>query len=63
MNSDKCYLLISGHKHEQIWAKIGNDKIWETRSVELLGVTIDNDLKFMSTYLKSVLKQTESYRH
>ena len=56
MNSDKCHFLISGHKHEQLWAKIGNDKIWETRSVELLGVTIDNDLKFDEHLLKIFLK-------
>ena len=36
--------------------KIGNDKIWETRSVELLGVTIDNDLKFDEHLLKICLK-------
>ena len=46
MNSDKCHLLISGNKFEHLWAKIGNDRIWETRTVKLLGVTIDNDLKF-----------------
>ena len=56
MNSDKYHLLISGHKHEQIWAKIGNDKIWETRYVELLGVTIDNELKFDEHLLKICLK-------
>ena len=46
MNSDKCHLYISGHKFEHLWAKIGNDKIWETKTVKLLGITIDNDLKF-----------------
>ena len=56
INSDQCHLLISGHKHEQIWAKRGNDKIWETRSVELLWVTIDNDLKFDEHLLKICLK-------
>ena len=56
MNSDKCHLLVSGHKHEQIWAKIGNDKVCETRSAELLGVTIDNDLKFDEHLLKICLK-------
>ena len=29
-----------------MWAKVGNDKIWESRTVKLLGVTIDNQLKF-----------------
>ena len=46
MNSDKCHLFISSHKFEHLWDKIGNDKIWETRTVKLLGITIDNDLKF-----------------
>ena len=46
MNSDKCHLFISGHKFEHLWAKIGNDIIWETRTVKLLVITIDNELKF-----------------
>ena len=46
MNSDKCHLLVVGHKFEQIWAKIGTDLIWESNSVKLLGITIDNHLKF-----------------
>ena len=27
MNSDKCHLLVAGHKFEQIWAKIGTDSM------------------------------------
>jgi len=27
LNTDKCHLLISGHKYETVWAKVGNDKI------------------------------------
>ena len=46
MNSDKCHLLVVGLKFEQIWAKIGTDLIWESDSVKLLGITIDNHLKF-----------------
>ena len=46
MNSDKCHLLVGGHKFEKIWAKIGADLIWESNSVKLLGITIDNHLKF-----------------
>ena len=44
--SVKCYLFVSGHKFEHLWAKIGNDKSWETRTVKLLGITIYNELKF-----------------
>ena len=46
MNSDNCHLLVAGHKFEQIWAKIGTDLIWESNSVKLQGITIDNHLKF-----------------
>ena len=46
LNTDKCHLLIGGHKHEQVFAKIGNDLIWESREERLLGITIDNRLKF-----------------
>ena len=46
MNSGKCHLFISGSKYEQMWVKIGDDKIWESRTVKLLGITIDNKLKF-----------------
>ena len=46
MNSDKCHLPVAGHKFQQIWAKIGTDLIWESESVKLLEITIDNHLKF-----------------
>jgi len=46
LNTDKCHLLVSGHKHEEMWIRVGQDKIWEDKSVKLLGVTIDNSLKF-----------------
>ena len=46
LNSDKCHLLLSGFKYEHIWAQIGKDKIWEDSEAKLLGVTIDNNLKF-----------------
>ena len=29
-NTDKCYLLISGNKNEQRWAKLDRDIVWET---------------------------------
>ena len=45
LNTDKCHLLASLTKMK-MWAKVGNDKIWESNTVKLLGVTIDNQLKF-----------------
>ena len=30
VNQDKSYLLFSGYKHENIWARIGEIGIWES---------------------------------
>ena len=30
LNQGKLYLLVSGYKHEDIWARISEVKIWET---------------------------------
>ena len=46
LNTDKCHLLVLGHKFEEMWMKVGKDSLWESKDVNLLGVTIDNDLKF-----------------
>ena len=35
-------LFVSGHHYEEI----GNNRIWENKNVELLGITINKDLKF-----------------
>ena len=48
LNADKCHFLVSGTKYEHSWAKIGDDKIWESNEVNLLGVAIDNKLKLDS---------------
>ena len=48
LNEGKCHLLISGWKHELIWANVGEKKIWETSEEKLLGLYIDRDLKFNS---------------
>ena len=46
MNFDKDNLLVAGHKSKQNWTRIGTDLIWESDAVKLLGITIDNHLKF-----------------
>ena len=45
-NTDKCHLLISGNKSEQIRSKLDRDLVWESNDVKLLGITLDNNLKF-----------------
>ena len=46
LNTDKCQLLVVGHKFEHTWVRVGPDKIWEDHSVKLLRVSIGNELKF-----------------
>ena len=46
LNTNKCHLIVSGYKNEQVWANIGKNLIWESNDVKLLGITIDRDLKF-----------------
>ena len=46
LNTDKCHLIVSGYKHEQVWANIGKDLIWESNDIELFGITIDRYIKF-----------------
>ena len=37
----KYHLLISGWKHELIWANVGEKKIWEGSEEKLLGFFIE----------------------
>ena len=46
LNDDKCHLLVSGHKYENVWAQIGKAKIWESKTQKLLGVEIERTLNF-----------------
>ena len=41
-----------------MWAKIGDDQIWESRTTKPLGVTIDNELKF-DEYISNVCKKAQ----
>ena len=46
LNTDKCHLTVLDYAHEQVWANIGKDLIWESNDVKPLGITIDRELKF-----------------
>ena len=61
LNTDKCRLIVSGYKHEQVWANIGKDLIWESNDVKLLGITIDRDLKFDKHVLKFCSKDNQIF--
>ena len=46
LNQDKCHLPVSGHKHETVWAKIGETKILESNKQKLIGFAFDRNLNF-----------------
>ena len=46
LNQEKCQLLVSGYKHENVWAQIGVEIIWESNKQKLLGLQIDRNPNF-----------------
>ena len=61
LNQDKCHLLVSGYKHENVWAQIGDEKIWESNKQKLLGLQIDRNLMNMCLYFaKRLAKKSQS---
>ena len=51
-------MLVSRTKYEHSWVKIRDDKIWKSNGVKLLGVTIDNQLKFDGNIANGYLFQS-----
>ena len=47
LNQDKCHLLVSGYKHENVWVQIGDEKIWESNKEKLL------DLQSTASHLQT----------
>ena len=55
-NADKCHFIISGYKHEIMFANIGESRIWEKGQQKLLGLTIDKNLNFKNIFSSSEKK-------
>ena len=36
-NEDKCHLLVGVYKHESIWAKLDDARIWKSNKPRLWG--------------------------
>ena len=59
LNTDKCHLIVSGYKHEQVWENVGKDLIWESNGVKLLEIIIARDLKLEKYVLKLCSKANQ----
>ena len=59
LNQEKCHFLIARVRTsvEQLYIKVGNQIIWESSVERLLGLDIDNKLKF-NKHLSEICKKT-----
>ena len=55
LNQSKCHFLTAGST-EHLWVKVGSEKIWESQTEKLLGITVDKNLNFES-HLKILCKK------
>ena len=56
LNQDKCHFMITGNIIEHLFARVGDEIIWESTEEKLLGVTIDKNLNF-NTHLSILCKK------
>ena len=55
LNQSKCHFLTAGST-EQLWVKVGSERIWESQTEKLLGMTVDKNLSF-EPHLKLLCKK------
>ena len=55
-NQEKCYLLVSRNKHENVWAQIQDKTVWESNKWKLLSLEIDRNLNF-NEYVSPLCKK------
>ena len=46
LNYSKCYLLVCGHKYENMICKIDNTQVIETHLVKRLGIQMESELTY-----------------
>ena len=55
LNKDKCHLLVGEYKHESIWRKLSDARMWQSDQQDLLGVHIDRTL-FLNKHISNLCK-------
>ena len=55
LNQSKCHFLTCGSP-EQLWVRVGDEKIWESQSEKLLGMIVDKKLNF-DLHLRSLCRK------
>ena len=57
LNQGKHYLLVSGYKHENVWAQIGDEIIWESNKQKLPGLQIAKNLILICVFIMQKIWQ------
>ena len=57
LSIEKCHLLISGHKYENVWVKMGDEKIWEKAKQKIIRNRNSKNLNF-DDHVISLCKKT-----
>ena len=55
-NQEKFQLLVSQNKHENVWAQIQDEVVWESNKSKLLDLEIDRNLNF-NKYVSPLCKK------
>ena len=55
-NQEKFQLLVSQNKHENVWAQIQDEVVWESNKSKLLDLEIDRNLNF-NEYVSPLCKK------
>ena len=63
MKLNKCHLLLSGYKHEVMWANIGQSQIWESKEQKLLDISIDRNMTFDEYIQYNARKREGNFMH
>ena len=64
-NQEKFQLLVSQNKHENVWAQIQDEVVWESNKSKLLDLEIDRNLnfnKYVSPLCKKDCKKSRNYK-
>ena len=55
--AEKCDFLKTGHHFKHLWLNVGETQVWEKNWVKLLGITMDNELKF-DDHITNICRKT-----
>ena len=59
LNQPKCHFIAPSHSPEELWIKVGQQIIWESKQERLLGLDVDKQLKF-EKHVKNICQKASA---